>query len=324
MSNNLLACHYFKLKFINFSMKKIRVAIVGYGNLGKAMENLLLKQSNYNLIGIFSRRKIKSKFNTPCYDMLAINNFKSKVDIMILCGGSDSDLLKQTPEILQNFNVINTFDTHKLIKQEKEKLDIIAKKNQHYAIICCGWDPGLFSQIRILFDAISRQNSFTFWGKGVSMGHSNAVKKVLNVENAVAYTIPNEKSLKKQQPTHFRKLFVVAKSEYKKQIKNDILSNKNYFSDYPVTIKFISKKCFEKHHRLRPHAGKIVNHFNIDNFKNSLNFDVKMQDNASFTAAIVIAYLKTFEKLKENFDFGTYTLPEIPISYLNDNFLDLT
>ena len=324
MSNNLLACHYFKLKFINFSMKKIRVAIVGYGNLGKAMENLLLKQSDYNLIGIFSRRKIKSKFNTPCYDMLAINNFKSKVDIMILCGGSDSDLLKQTPEILQNFNVINTFDTHKLIKQEKKKLDIIAKENQHYAIICCGWDPGLFSQIRILFDAISRQNSFTFWGKGVSMGHSNAVKKVLNVENAVAYTIPNEKSLKKQQPTHFRKLFVVAKSEYKKQIKNDILSNKNYFSDYPVTIKFISKKCFEKHHRLRPHAGKIVNHFNIDNFKNSLNFDVKMQDNASFTAAIVIAYLKTFEKLKENFGFGTYTLPEIPISYLNDNFLDLT
>lgn len=298
-------------------MKKICVGIVGYGNLGHAVENLLIN-SNYELLGIFSRRKITSDYKTPCFSMKEIANFENKIDIMILCGGSDKDLLTQSPTILKRFNIINTFDTHKLVKSEKQRLEKIAKNNKKYAIICCGWDPGLFSQARIIFNAVSNQKSANFWGKGVSMGHSNALKKITNVKNAIAYTIPNEKSL-----SHTRKVFFVADLKHHKQIINDVFANKKYFSDFPTKIKFISQKNFDKHHSARPHAGKVVNKFLQNGKQNQLEFSVKMQDNALFTASIVVAYLKTFEKLQKFLDFGAYTLPEIPISFLDENFMDL-
>ena len=176
---------------------KIRIGIVGYGNLGKAVEQIVLSNPKLNLVAIFSRRTIKSKFNVKIEPFDNFLDYKNKIDIMVLCGSSLNDLEFQTPEILEHFDVINSFDTHLKILKEYRKLDKIAKSKKHRAIICTGWDPGLFSMIRGLFLSIGKSEPVTFWGKGVSMGHSDAIRKVQNVDDGLEFTIPIQEAIKK-------------------------------------------------------------------------------------------------------------------------------
>ena len=175
---------------------KINIGIVGYGNLGKAVEQIILSRSDLNLVAVFSHRIIKSKFNSLIESYENISLYKDKIDIMMLCGGSFNEIEKQTSDSLLYFDCINTFDNHKKILTEYQRLDLLAKTTNHRLVMSCGWDPGVFSIIRSLFFAISNEKPIVFWGKGISMGHSNAIRKIKNVSDGIEFTIPNQNSVK--------------------------------------------------------------------------------------------------------------------------------
>lgn len=307
---------------------KINVGIVGYGNLGKAVEKCLISNPKFNLKAIFSRRLIKSKFGTKVEPYDEFKAYKSKIDIMILCGGSKSDLITQTPEILEYFDIINSFDTHSKILEEYKKLNIIAKENNKRAIICCGWDPGLFSIIRALFLAISKTEPITFWGKGLSMGHSEAVRKIKHVDDGVQFTIPIKEStikakkgtLQKNDFLHKRECFVFADKKHHNQIEKDIKNIPNYFKGQPTTVNFVSAEKVMKLKSNTSHKGFILSSFKTkNNTISQMKFEVKMKSNPDFTATIIVAYITAILNLKKQDFCGAFTPIEIPISYLFDD-----
>ena len=247
---------------------KINIGIVGYGNLGKSVEQAIISNQNINLVAIFSRRLVKSRFNTLVEPYGEFLNYKNKIDIMLLCGGSKCDLEFQTPEILEHFDIINTFDTHAKILTEYEKLDIIAKQTKHRAIICCGWDPGLFSIIRGLFLAFSNNKPYTLWGKGISMGHSDALRRVRHVDDGVQFTIPIKDSISKiknntynGESLHQRLCYVSAKNHYHNEIKKEIKNIPNYFKGQPTKVVFVSAEKVMKLKSNLSHKGYIFNSF---------------------------------------------------------------
>lgn len=306
---------------------KINVGIVGYGNLGKAVEQGIIKSQKFNLVAIFSRRIIKSKFNTKVESYDHFLDYKNKIDVMLLCGGSKNDLEYQTPEILQHFDVINTFDTHAKIACEYKKLDSIAKTNNHRAIICSGWDPGLFSIIRGLFLAIGKSEPITFWGKGVSMGHSDAIRQVAHVDDGIQFTVPIEESikkaklgtLKKDEPMHERICFVSADEKYHTSIETDIKNIPNYFKGQPTKVNFVSNEKVIKLKQNMKHKGFIFENFETANgSKCKIEFKVSMESNPEFTASIMVAYINAVINLKSTKQCGCFTSLDIPVSYLFD------
>ena len=299
---------------------KINVGIVGYGNLGKAVEKCLVSNPKFNLKAIFSRRLVKSKLGTIIEPYSEFINYKSKVDVMILCSGSKSDLIIQSPEILEHFDIINTFDTHAKIVQEYKKLNIIAKKHNHRAIICCGWDPGLFSIIRALFFAISNKEPITFWGRGLSMGHSDAIRQVANVDDGVQFTIPIKESIEKAKKDtlektdflHKRECYVCAKEKHYKQIEKDIKNIANYFKGQPTKVNFVSQEKVMKLKSNTSHKGFIFSTFKTkSNTKSQMEFKVIMKSNPDFTASIVVAYITAILNLKKQNKSGAFTPLEI-------------
>lgn len=304
---------------------KINIGIIGYGNLGKSVEKLLISDPKFNLKAIFSRRLVKSKFNTKIEPYDNFINYKSKIDIMILCGGSKTDLIIQTPEILGYFDIINSFDTHKKIIEEYKKLNAIAKQNNKRAIICCGWDPGLFSVIRGLFFAISNNTSHTFWGKGISMGHSDAIRHIANVDDGIQFTIPDKTSINKAKTNslskkdflHRRECYVLANEKHYKQIEKDIKNIPHYFKGQPTKVNFLNHEKFIKLKSDLSHRGMILNNYKTKaNSKVNLKFEAVMKSNPDFTASIMIAYLEAINNLKKRNISGSFTPLEIPISYL--------
>lgn len=306
---------------------KINVAIVGYGNLGKAVEEIILKDTRFNLITIFSRRTIVSKFKTKIEPYDNYINYINKIDVMLLCGGSKSDLELQTPEISKYFDTINTFDTHAKIPMEYKKLDSIAKEHNHRVIMSCGWDPGLFSVIRGLFLAISNKNSYTFWGKGISMGHSDAIRRVDGVDDGVQFTVPNKKAiilakkglLEDNIPMHFRECYICTDSNNKKTIERKIKNIPNYFKGQPTDVRFVDKLKLLKLKSNMGHKGRIINNFfATPKNKCSMEFCVSMESNPIFTASIMKAYIIAIQNLKKENKTGAFTTLDIPISYLFD------
>lgn len=311
---------------------KINIGIVGYGNLGKAVEKCVVSNPKFNLKAIFSRRTIKSKLGSKIEPYNEFINYKSKIDVMILCGGSKNDLIEQTPEILKYFDVINSFDTHAKIVDEYKKLNEIAINHNHRAIMCCGWDPGLFSIVRALFLAISNKIPYTFWGKGLSMGHSDAIRQVANVDDGVQFTIPikeavsNAKNgtLKNTNFLHERECFICAKEKHQKQIEKDIKNIPNYFKGQPTKINFVSQEKVMKLKSNTSHKGFIFSTFNTkNNTKSQLKFNVSMKSNSDFTATIITAYITAILNLKKQNKNGAFTPLEIPVSFLfNDDKLE--
>lgn len=304
---------------------KINVGIVGYGNLGKATEQEILKNTNYNLVAIFSRRLVSSQFNTTVEPYENFKNYTGKIDIMFLCGGSLSDLEIQTPEILQYFDCLNTFDTHAKIKSEFEKLDKIAKKNNNRLIFACGWDPGLFSVTRALFYAITKQEPVCFWGKGISMGHSDAIRHVDGVADGVQFTIPNKQAVSlakkgfadKTTPKHFRECFVVSHDTNKNNvIEKKIKCMPNYFLNQPTKVTFVSHEKLLQLKKQMSHKGEIFGTSSDSKIKLSMN--VKMQSNPMMTAKILVAYAKAVTNLKKRNTCGAFTPMHIPVSFLFD------
>lgn len=307
------------------SNTKINVGIVGYGNLGKSLEKILLLENKYNLVAIFSRRNVISKFNTLVEPYNAIVNYKGKIDVMLLAGGSKSDLEFQTPEVLEYFDSINTFDNHKKIDDELKKLNDLAKASGKRSIICAGWDPGVFSIIRAMFKAIGKNKPITFWGKGISMGHSEAIRQVDGVVDAVQFTIPNPEAkklaktgfLSKDVPISLRKCFVYSNEKNTDKIAKKIKNIPDYFKGQPVSVEFVSLEKILRLKRKLSHKGEIIEVFESPiGSKAKMNFSVNMQSNPDFTASIVIAYISAIINLKETGQSGAFTPLDIPMKYL--------
>lgn len=305
---------------------KTRVAIVGYGNLGKEIEKLVVSCNKLELVGIFSRREnVVSPFGTMVISRQKIKDYAGKIDLLFLCAGSKSDMLVDAPELLCNFNIINTFDNHSIIFEQTKKLDAIANLKKHMAIVCCGWDPGLLSYFRATFFAISSIKPLTFWGKGTSLGHTQAVKEIDGVKDAVAITIPNKNAktiaIGSQNASilHKRKVFVCAsKLANKKRIKNIIKNMPHYFEKYKTQVKFVNMRTLQKHKSFA-HKGEVFCRFGQKD-KHSLQAKISTLSNPALTAQIVLSYAVVFEKLKQKYEYGAFT----PLDFSPVDLLDMT
>ena len=313
----------------------INVAIVGYGNLGKGVECAIKQNKDMCLFGVFTRRNPESfttKTNANVYHIDDILNYKNEIDVLILCGGSATDLPEQTPALATDFCVIDSFDTHAKIPQHFENVDTCAKEGNNVAIISGGWDPGMFSINRLYAESILPVGStYTFWGKGVSQGHSDAIRRLEGVVDARQYTIPVEKALesvrKGENPQlntrekHLRECFVVAKDGADlNKIENEIKTMPNYFADYDTIVHFISKEEMEKNHSTLPHGGNVIRSgkTGLNNENNHvIEYKITLDSNPEFTSSVLVAYARACVRMKNEGFVGCKTVFDVPPSYLS-------
>lgn len=313
----------------------IRIGILGYGNLGRGVEYAIRQNDDMQLAAVFTRRdpasvKIVTE-NVPVYSVKDAAAHASEIDVLILCGGSANDLPVQTPEFAKLFNVIDSFDTHAKIPSHFENVDKAAKESGKVGIISIGWDPGLFSLMRMLGNAVLPEGAdYTFWGKGVSQGHSDAVRRVKGVKNAKQYTIPVESALERvrkgenpeltTREKHTRECFVVPEEGADlAQIEHDIKTMPNYFSDYDTTVHFITEEELRRDHSGIPHGGFVIRSGKTgDNGANShvMEFSLKLDSNPEFTSSVLLAYARAAYRLSSEGVSGCKTIFDIPPAYL--------
>lgn len=320
-------------------MEKIKIAILGYGNLGKSVEKVAKNTSDIEVIAIFSRRNpsdIKSAY-APVYHIDDILNFKDKIDVVVLCGGSANDLEIQTPQIAAIFNTVDSFDTHKKIPEYFKKVNLVAKDASTLSMISSGWDPGLFSLARIIFDSVlPKGQTHTFWGKGVSQGHSDAIRRVLGVKDAKQYTIPKEEiinSIKNgekieitAQNSHLRECFVVLDgSRPKEEVENEIKNMPNYFAGYETIVNFISQEELDKNHKNLPHGGKVLRiGKSSEDTSHVLEFSLNLDSNPDFTASVNVACARAVYRLAKEGNKGAISIFDIaPKYYSEEKYEDL-
>ena len=312
-------------------MKKPRVAIVGYGNLGKGVESALQNAKHFRLAKIFSNRTgLVSPFGTKFEKTSNLRKYAGKIDILFLCGGSFSDIQKLGPQTIKMFNTIDSFDTHAKLASYISNLDRVAKDKGKVAICAGGWDPGLMSMIRLIFNSISPMHvpASSFWGKGVSQGHSDAIRRIKGVENAIQYTIPNKKIVKlcskkmDYKPfctqKHKRLCYVALKvGADANKVKSQIVNMPNYFLGYKTIVKFVSAQKLKKKQQRMFHKGYVVKNFGCDNkYATKLSFELKTQSNPFFTAEILVSLACAVVKLSNEQKFGAYSVFDLPLSYL--------
>jgi diaminopimelate dehydrogenase len=308
-------------------MEKIRVAICGYGNLGKGVEKGLSKSSDMELVAIFTKRDPNSltiNSNATVVNISEVDKWKDKVDVVIMCGGSATDLPEQVPAMASMFNTVDSFDTHARIPEYIEKVNEVATANNKVSIISIGWDPGLFSLFRLYANSIlSSGSTYTFWGKGVSQGHSDAIRRIKGVKNAVQYTIPNPEAISRVRlgecPTlstrekHTRECFVVAENEEDKtRIEKEIKEMPNYFDEYDTTVNFVSEEVLKSEHNKLPHGGFVIHSGNTGENKHVMEFSLKLDSNPEFTSSVLIAFARANYRLSQNKDYGAKTIFDIP------------
>ena len=251
----------------------MKLGIYGYGNVGKGVELACSQNNDIELVGIFTRRdtsQITPLLNTKVYNTKEIQDFKNKIDVLAICGGSATELPTMTPELAKDFNVIDTFDTHAKISEHFANVDKVAKENKHVALISCGWDPGMFSLNRLYANVLlPNGKDYTFWGRGISQGHSDAIRRIDGVLDAKQYTVPIENVVNKilngetpeltTRQKHLRECYVVAKDGADKaKIENEIKNMPNYFADYDTIVNFVSLDELKKNHSGMPHAGCVI------------------------------------------------------------------
>ena len=305
----------------------MNIGIYGYGNLGKAVEETLLFNQSHTLVAIFSNRydSISSDFNTPIFSPKELKNFTKSIDIIINCSGSYQDIEKQAKSLLKKFNTIDSFDTHAKLDNYISSLDKIAKTNKKIALCAFGWDPGLLSLIRGIFNSINHNNPITFWGKGISQGHSNALRSLENVEDAVQYTVPIKRQIEKSKKeydylpssTHKRLCYLCAEKEHRAILKKQIKSMPNYFEGYKVKIKFINDEKI-KQMKLKPyHSGNVISLTKLcGKYKSFIELNLMTESNPHFTASILVMGINIIENLKNN--YGAYNAFDVPIKYWSE------
>lgn len=320
--------------------EKIKVGIVGYGNVGKGVHKAIIEAGDFELVGIFSRRDISTLNNkiddTPFFEYSKIYDYEDKIDVMLMCGGSANDLAEQCPYVNKKFNTVDTFDTHAKIPEYFNIVENSAKESGKLSIISVGWDPGLFSMLRLLSQAVlPNGNDYTFWGKGVSQGHSNAVRKIDGVKDAIQYTIPIEESIEKvrkgenpkltARQKHLRECFVVLKEGADaKKVEEEIKTMPNYFADYDTTIHFISEEELKQKHSKMMHGGFVLRSGNTGDNKHLIEYSLKLDSNPEFTASVMVAYARACYRLNKEGLKGAKTVFDVPISYLtNKNYMDI-
>ncbi|HCB93335.1 MAG TPA: diaminopimelate dehydrogenase [Selenomonas sp.] len=314
----------------------IRIGILGYGNLGRGVEFAVKEQEDMELVAVFTRRdpasvKIATE-NVPVISASKAAEWRDKIDVLVLCGGSATDLPVQTPEFAKLFNVIDSFDTHARIPEHFAAVDAAAKSGGHVGIISVGWDPGLFSLARVYSSAILPDGKdYTFWGKGVSQGHSDAVRRIAGVKNAKQYTIPVDAALEavrsgtnpelSTRQKHTRECFVVLEDGADAaKIENEIKTMPNYFSDYDTTVHFISEEEFKRDHSGLAHGGFVIRSGKTGKGKEHnhiIEFSLKLDSNPEFTTSVLIAYARAAYRLSGEGQTGCRTVLDIPPAYLS-------
>ncbi len=313
----------------------IRIGIYGYGNLGKGVELALAQNADMQAVGVFTRRDpatVKTLTGIPAYSADEAFSMQDKIDVMILCGGSSTDLPSQTPALAKYFNVVDSFDTHAKIPEHLQNVHDVAVKANRTAVISVGWDPGLFSLARLYTECVLPDGKgYTFWGKGVSQGHSDAIRRIEGVADARQYTIPVERALNAvrsgampeltTREKHTRECFVVAKAGADKaRIEREIVSMPNYFADYDTTVHFISQEELNERHAGLPHGGKVIRSGatgkNGEN-KQLIEFSLSLDSNAEFTASVLVAYARAVCRLYQEGNYGCKTVLDIPPVYLS-------
>ena len=313
----------------------IRVGIMGYGNLGRGIECAIKQNSDMELVAVFSRRdpatvKILTE-GVKVYKAEEAVDHKEEIDVLILCGGSATDLPVQTPEFAKNFTVVDSFDTHARIPEHFANVDEIAKENGNVAVISAGWDPGMFSLNRLYANAVLPDGKdYTFWGKGVSQGHSDAIRRVEGVANAKQYTVPVDAALAavrsganpelSTREKHTRDCYVVAEEGAdKERIAAEIKSMPNYFADYDTTVNFITEEELQKNHAGIPHGGFVIRSgktgWNLEH-NHIIEYSLKLDSNPEFTASVIVACARAAVRMKKEGMKGCKTIFDIPPAYL--------
>lgn len=310
---------------------KIRVGIVGYGNLGKGVELSLAQNPDFELVAIFTRRDPdKLGLASKTVHVSQISNYKDKIDVMILCGGSATDLPQQTPQIAEIFNTVDSFDTHAKIPEYYNRLDEIAKNSGTISLISVGWDPGLFSLNRLLGQVVLPVGKdYTFWGKGVSQGHSDALRRIEGVKDGVQYTVPVESAIDmvrtgknvelSTREKHERVCYVVPEAAADlDNIRSEIVNMPNYFADYNTTVNMITEEELKKNHKGMPHGGFVIRTGVTGEGTNQrIEFSLKLDSNPEFTASVLVAYARAVYRLHNEGQTGARTVLDIPFSYLS-------
>ena len=314
----------------------IRIGIYGYGNLGRGVESAIKQNPDMTLAAVFTRRDPATlKIQTEGVPVLHVDDAQKmvdKIDVMVLCGGSATDLPTQTPEIASLFNCVDSFDTHAKIPQHFANVDAAAKASGKVAMISVGWDPGLFSLMRAYTGAVLPSGKdYTFWGKGVSQGHSDAIRRIEGVIDARQYTVPVDEALSAvrsgdapeltTRQKHTRECFVVAaEGADKARIENEIKTMPNYFADYDTTVNFISLEELRRNHSGIPHGGFVIRSgktgFN-EQSNNIIEFSLKLDSNPEFTSSVIVAYARAIYRLALEGASGAKTVLDIPPAYLS-------
>lgn len=314
---------------------EVRIAIVGYGNLGKGVELALQKCDDLKLVGIFSRRDpstIQSITNANVYTMDTLMMMKDKIDVVVLCGGSATDLPKQSVELAKHFNLVDSFDNHSQILNHIHAVNQSSVDAKRVSVVACGWDPGLFSIQRLVAQAVLPQGTtYTFWGKGISQGHSDAIRRIEGVADAKQYTIPKEEAIMKVKSgsnpelsvrdKHLRECFVVLKEGADANaIKVQIETMPAYFADYDTTVHFVSQTELDTKHGGIPHGGVVMHSASTGadgTNKQLIEYALHLDSNPEFTASVLVAYARAAARLFKDKAFGCKTVYDIPLAYLH-------
>lgn len=315
---------------------KIRIGITGYGNLGRGAELAICKNEDMELVAIFTRRNPQDitplTEGTKVVNITELEKYRQDIDVMLLCGGSATDLPEQGPELAKLFNTVDSYDTHAKIPQYFEAMDQAAREGGNISIISVGWDPGLFSLNRVIGEAVLPDGKgYTFWGKGVSQGHSDAIRRIQGVKAAVQYTIPIEEAIDKvragenpelsTREKHLRDCYVVPEEGADlERIKKEIQTMPNYFADYDTKVTFITEEELKKNHSGMPHGGFVIRSgFTGKENQNHqiVEFSLKLDSNPEFTGSVLVAYARAAYRMRQQGQSGAKTVLDIPPAYIS-------
>ena len=315
-------------------MSKIKIGIMGYGNIARGVEAAVNISTDTELVAVFTRRQpdtIKTQTNVKVVSVTEVEKYKDLIDVMVLCLGSATDLPVQTAEFAKMFNTVDSFDNHKKIPEYLKKVDESALANGKVSIISIGWDPGLFSMMRMMSEAVLPEgSSYTFWGRGVSQGHSDAIRRIPFVKQAIQYTIPVDNAVDcvrrgdnprlTAREKHIRQCYVVCdECADKSKIEADIKNMPDYFAGYNTEVNFISEEEFKKNHSRMSHGGLVIRNGITGNEKNNhtMEFSLKLDSNPEFTGSVILSYARAAYRMNKEGIKGAKTIFDVPLSYIH-------